>query len=284
MAFRLQGRNIFLTYPQCSEDPADLLDWLLIKCPNAIKIRTCQEKHQDGNPHLHAIIKSSKKIDIKNANYFDYVGKHPSIEKVKDFRKAWNYIGKEGTDCIFEEENNDETDELDADDYSNEKEWINACIKQRMGYGYCKRLWELATKDQGTSIYETGDGIIREDLGAITRQDYCTVLLGPTGIGKTTWAKRECTKPALMISHIDDLRKFDKTFHKSIIFDDMTFKHMPLQAQIHITDVNDERSIHCRYGTATIPANTVKIFTCNENPFIEHETIERRICKITILK
>lgn len=66
------------------------------------------------------------------------------------------------------------------------------------------------------------------------------------------------------MSHIDDLLKFDPKKHEGIIFDDMDFKHVPRTAQIHLVDTDFERSIHCRYACARIPAKTKKIFTTNE--------------------
>lgn len=103
------------------------------------------------------------------------------------------------------------------------------------------------------------------------------VLVGPTGCGKTVWARRHAPKPALFVRHLDRLREFNPNYHKSIIFDDMKFTHMPTQAQIHLVDQYCHSDIHCRYTTASIPPGTPKIFTCNERPFEDHPAIRRRI-------
>lgn len=104
----------------------------------------------------------------------------------------------------------------------------------------------------------------------------CLVLQGPTGIGKTTWAKKNAPKPAIMVSQMDDLRHMDNDI-KCIIFDDMDFKHTPRTSQIHLVDFDNERSLYTRYSNARIPAGTFKIFTCNEFPFVEDPAIRRRI-------
>lgn len=104
------------------------------------------------------------------------------------------------------------------------------------------------------------------------------ILVGPSGVGKTSYVRSKFPE-ALMVSHMDDLLQFDPTYHTAIIFDDMSFTHMPRTAQIHLVDQDDDRSIHCRYQTAFIPAGTMKIFTTNvENIFdLTDEAIKRRV-------
>lgn len=89
---------------------------------------------------------------------------------------------------------------------------------------------------------------------------------------------------------MDKLRQLSVD-HDGIVFDDMSFAHMPITAVIHLLDTEFERDIHVRYGTVNIPANTKKIFTYNtNNPFLSddvHEqaqldAVNRRIDKILI--
>lgn len=94
--------------------------------------------------------------------------------------------------------------------------------------------------------------------------DKSIIAWGQPGIGKTVWAQQHFKAP-LLVSHMDDLLQFDAGTHDGIIFDDMSFTHMPRQAQIHLVDVDFPRSIHCRFFTARIPKHTKKIFTCNDN-------------------
>lgn len=108
------------------------------------------------------------------------------------------------------------------------------------------------------------------------------IIIGPPGCGKTNWAKKNAPKPALFVSHLDRLAEFDANYHKSIIFDDMDFQHMPRQAQIHIVDIDNPRDIHIRYKVANIPAKTIKIFTANTYPFISDPAITRRVMKFDV--
>jgi len=108
------------------------------------------------------------------------------------------------------------------------------------------------------------------------------ILWGEAGCGKTCFA-RALLPNALFVSHIDDLLNYDQGAHDGIIFDDMSILHMPREAQIHIMDVEQPRSIHCRYQTANIPAGTKKIWTTNnDGGFIYLQgdaALERRVNK-----
>lgn len=111
---------------------------------------------------------------------------------------------------------------------------------------------------------------------------HSVILWGPSGSRKTSYARALLPK-ALFVSHMDDLALYDQGEHDGIIFDDMSFTHLPRESQIHIFDMEQPRSIHIRYNTATIPAGTKKIFTTNnQSGFIYiagDAAIERRLKK-----
>lgn len=106
------------------------------------------------------------------------------------------------------------------------------------------------------------------------------VIVGPTGIGKTEFAKSLLPK-ALFIRHLDRLLEYQSEEYEGIIFDDMAFTHMHREAQIHLLDWDCDSDMHIRYTVATIPRNTRKIFTCNERngPIFDEldPAIKRRI-------
>lgn len=104
------------------------------------------------------------------------------------------------------------------------------------------------------------------------------VLWGESGIGKTEFAKFLLPK-ALFISHIDQLTLYDPEEYTGVIFDDMSFKHLPRETQIHVLDWDNDRAIHVRNVTAFIPKHTPKIFTSNQwTIFTENDrAIDRRV-------
>lgn len=274
---------MFLTFAQCRLARSTV--WDLLSGLGATWCIIGTEQHADGNPHLHAVVDWGRKKDIRNARALDLEGYHPSIEACKNRPAAINYVKKEGD---WEEfggnEEEEEEDLITIARNLDEGQYYQHCLKKKVPYQYAAKFHELARKDRGNTI--TADtpveGRMRQDLQflALPEVPQSSVLVGPSGCGKTTWALKQTPKPALLVTHMDDLRHFDPQYHKSLVFDDMKFTHMPLQAQIHLVDQDWPRSIHCRYRTAPIPAKTHKIFTCNEEPFVEHPAIERRVKKI----
>lgn len=89
------------------------------------------------------------------------------------------------------------------------------------------------------------------------------IFLGPTGCGKTTYAIQTLPK-ALFCTHLDDLTRYNSDDYDGIIFDEACFLHLPREAQIHLCDQDQDRSLHVRYVCARIPKHTKKIFTSNK--------------------
>lgn len=96
---------------------------------------------------------------------------------------------------------------------------------------------------------------------------HATLVWGGSGLGKTAFVKAHFRNP-LFVTHIDNLKSFKAHIHDAIIFDDLSFRHMPPETVIHLLETDNEASIHVRYGVAHIPARVVKVFTHNTaNPF-----------------
>lgn len=97
---------------------------------------------------------------------------------------------------------------------------------------------------------------------AVFNWEKTVILWGKSGIGKTEFALA-ILPGCLIVSHMDDLKNFDKEKHSGIIFDDVDIAHFPRTAQIHLLDQTQDRSIHIRYACGFIPKHTKKIFTSN---------------------
>lgn len=284
--FRYSARKAFLTYPQCPISPKELYENLNTQFPIKYAI-ICQEEHEDGNKHLHAAIKWQAKLHKRAETIFDVLGYHPNIQIPKNWPATVNYVKKHGD---FEEWDNSDEEEHEnlktlADSMSY-TDYMQYCLDKKVPFSYAKDAWRnqnsLFTIDENYMEPEDAkviSGLNTLDLSDPIFENRSIIIIGPSGTGKSTIAKRLATKPALWCTHPDTLRAISRE-HKCIIFDDLSFLHTPREHQIAIVDRYDPRQIHVRYGTACIPAGIQKIFTSNNEIFLEDEAINRRIKKI----
>lgn len=286
--FRFQARKVFLTYPQCTLNKEQLYNAINEKCPIEHGF-ICTELHEDGNTHLHAVLKFRSKVTTKSQAYFDVQGFHPNIQVCKSWPASVNYVKKNGD---WEEYGSAPDDENDDDLFELAKTldhnaYFKYCLQKKIPFAYAQQAW----RQVGDMFTVTDDtipegAIVRNDLMTtdITGPDYdyrSILLIGPSGTGKTVWAKHVSRKPALFVTHPDGLRNLHQG-HRCIIFDDMSFLHVPREAQIAITDRFEPRQIHVRYGTVSLPAGIQKIFTANEEIFLRDPAIDRRVQRIIL--
>ncbi|AMY16578.1 replication-associated protein [Triumfetta yellow mosaic virus] len=102
--FKVNAKNYFLTYPRCSISKEEALSQILaLNTPTKKKyIRICRELHEDGTPHLHALLQFEGKFQCTNSRFFDL--RHPQHSNVshgdykscKSASDAKSYIQKDG--------------------------------------------------------------------------------------------------------------------------------------------------------------------------------------------
>lgn len=285
--FKFDSQTAFLTYPHCELEHAVIVE-ALKRVKDIAWARVCSELHEDGSPHRHVVVKFVSRVQSRNSRIFDVCGKHPNLQSVRSISKSLAYVAKDGefTDYgpVPADGPGEEPNWLDIAATMSEGEYYMLAKRHRVSFQYAQKFWELGRKHSCEVPVDYEADITREC--AFLQEKECpegtVVLVGPSGVGKTSWAKRKSAKPALWVRHIDVLRSFRPKYHRSIVFDDMSFLHMPREAQIHIVDQTDEAHVHCRYGHAVIPANTQKIFTANNHPFSDDPAINRRINVINI--
>lgn len=286
-SFKFDSQHVFLTYPQSNLDWQQIIDHLR-SLKDIAWARVCVEKHADGNLHQHVVAKFTSRLQTRNQRAFDVAGQHPNIQPVRSVKRALAYVAKDGefhdVGTVPGDGPGDEPDWLELASTSDEGVYYATAKRHRVPFNYAQKFWELGRKQscEVPADYEADTSRECEVLRNTVCEQGTTVVVGPTGIGKTSWAKRVCCKPALWVRHIDVLRSFRPRYHRSIIFDDMSFKHLPRESQIHIVDQSDEAHVHCRYGHAVIPANTQKIFTANDYPFTDDPAINRRVNHINL--
>lgn len=95
--FRLQAKNIFLTYPKCYAEKESLLEFLIThKSLDPKYVLIGKEKHADGTPHLHAYVQNKEKIDIRSPKALDFGDYHGNYVPAKgNYYEVYDYITKE---------------------------------------------------------------------------------------------------------------------------------------------------------------------------------------------
>jgi len=280
------GKRFFLTYPQCQASPEELLEFLRDKAQVASYV-VAREQHQDGNYHLHACVEFVGK-QTHGTHWLDFIGKHPNKQDPRNWDACKTYCKKDG-DFITSEEDIQiipRAAPLDlcplCEEYDSEEQWMSYCCEAKIGFQYAQWAWNRMHGDFSTVIGDDHPGVVVDRLA---RYDFiedgkCLILKGETGTGKTTWAKKNIPKPALFVSHVDELKVFRIGYHKSIIFDDVDFNHYPRTSQIALVDFDNPRQIHCRHSCARIPAGVFKVFTCNADPLLLTDEAIRRRCRV----
>jgi len=97
--FRLRSKKLYLTYPQCPAEPADVLARAFEKWgEEGIKwIVIGRERHQDGNYHLHIAMWLVDQFDTSDPSYLDFLGgQHGNYQSMRNPRRCVKYCAKDG--------------------------------------------------------------------------------------------------------------------------------------------------------------------------------------------
>lgn len=232
----------------------------------------CHETSKDEYKHTHAYFKYSKKLDGKSCRKFDYKNIHPNMKRVVSMHHrntVLKYHLKQDHEPLRNCEAATTMEELHKYVQAT-PDWDR--VVQSTGYAqlistrlsYVKQLH--ATYHQrpvpfnGHAAESWTQPLL--ELGSERLLGRAIVLTGRAGSGKTSFAKAHFKHP-LVCSHLDDLKTLRVGYHDGVIFDDMSFTHLPATSIIHLLDVENTRSIHCRNTNASLLAGMRRLFTIN---------------------
>lgn len=297
---RIKGKRFLITWAHHNVDDLEEIHTFLNGIGTVKFARIAREHHQDGDIHIHAYVEYERALDRRNTRLFDHNGKHPNVKPKrtkKEWTNAYTYIEKEyafedfGENPQTEEEPENVNIVERARQSVSYEEYLNWGQNAGVPFGFVREAWNIASRSPPTTFQE-GD-VIGGTISLFALQHMvfdpntrkALVIEGDTGIGKSVWAKTHAPRPALLVSDIDDLKHLRRDYHRSIIFDDVSFAHIPRNIQIHLLDFDTSRTIRCRYINCAIPEGMHRIFTCNYGyfPFLEGDAaIDRRITRVSL--
>lgn len=285
--FRLRAKQLFLTYPQCSLGPEEALEMLKAKLPLREWI-IARENHKDGSLHLHCFLSLQTRCDVKKTSDLDLGDYHGNYQAARSRKAVMKYVQKGGQFIT----NMTEKDLFPEDPYQEARSQalagnvdtaISILAESKRGARDLVLHEETIVKNLRSirpSVVEVRHQLNSFNWNVQWDQALTLILWGPTNTGKTALAKALIPN-ALLIRHLDRLRTLKTGTHGGIILDDMSFSHLPREAQIHLLDTDEDTDIHVRYSVATIPRGTLRIITTNLTPGailnLNDEAIRRRV-------
>ncbi|AGO64048.1 AC1 [Sweet potato leaf curl Henan virus] len=298
--FRLQAKNIFLTYPKCPLSKDTVLELLKgIQCPSdKLFIRVAQEKHQDGSLHLHALIQFKGKCQFTNPRHFDLTHPNSSTQYHPNFQSA-----KSSSDVkAYIEKDQDFVDsgvfQVDGRSARGGQQTANDAYAQALNTG-CKSealqiIKELCPKDfvlqfhninnnldrifsPPPSVYSSpfslssfnnvpdiiSDWAAENVMDAAARPDrpISIVIEGPSRIGKTVWA-RSLGPHNYLCGHLDLSPKVYSNSAWYNVIDDVNPQY--LKHFKEFMGAQKDWQSNCKYGKPVqIKGGIPTIFLCN---------------------
>jgi len=247
MSYRFNAKQIFLTYSQCTLTKERVLEffderWTLEgHCVS-------KENHADGGTHIHAYFRFTRKLDLTGPRVFDIDGFHPNVvPNVRSPKKCLEYVQKDGdfiasADIVamieksgpkktwkdLVEECTTRSDFMRAAfDYSPRDFVLNLeRIEYFANYHYRDAVPEYVQPDYDwnvpTALTDWAEINVRARIPG--ERPKSLILVGPSRIGKTTWARS-------LGSHMYMGGGFNLDDWKSdveyLVCDDITWQYFP---------------------------------------------------------
>lgn len=234
-SFRFNGRNLFVTYPQCSLKKEEVLEEFRTRY-EIDAYTVCEELHEDGSPHIHAVFTFTRKRNIRDKRAFDIKGYHPNIQSARDLQACIKYCQKDGNFLSNHRSKMDYGQLINQSE--NQESFLQAVEKYYprdmvMNYDRIKAFAEFKFKKvlkPYVSNYTEFEvpGVMKSwvDCQLLGRPERpkTLVLIGDSRLGKTQWARS--LGRHIYWNGMIDMETFDEEA-EYIIFDDFEWEYFP---------------------------------------------------------
>lgn len=279
MVFQINAKRILLTYAQSEFELPPYVDW--IKSRGATAGILCSELHRDGNLHRHALLYFPDGFRSRDPRCFDYLGRHPKVERCRSWSGALTYV-KKGPDILEwgdlpcnkkawkdilpEASNTGELLQLIEENYP--RDFI-------LNYDRIKSFAYARFDDSGTFNYSSEftnfvlpdvlSAWVSSELRSIAPRRKSLILVSPTRFGKTEWA-RSLGKHHYFNGMVNFRKWFNSSELEYVVFDDIEWDNVKsfkkqwfgCQREFEVTD---------KYmAKKTIKYGVPLIYLCNDCP------------------
>lgn len=263
MTFRLQARNLLLTYPNCDADPQQLLDF--VRGILSVKHYSIgRERHESGEPHLHGFFQLERKCDLRGADCLDFLGFHGDYKAARKPDEAVKYTQKDGdfiTDYVEFRER--------IRSCKTRKEFMDTIIEEGRIHQY--RFWSdyRETEEADPPFPDFPDRgwfqlADRFDYHPAGKRPVALYLFGPPQTGKTTYISKRFPENFVVSGPKD----FSRWFNESIFFfDDFDYEKWKYEVSFLNSLITFPRSVltPAYYGIKKIPWPRKVIFASNDD-------------------
>lgn len=170
--FRVNAKCFALTYPKCCASK-ELICEALVGMHNPVRVIVSEEKHEDGSPHIHAMVLYTIKKNIKDSRHFDIGGFHCNIQGVK-CREDWEHYIKKDDNWVAYEKG------FDPDDYA-----IGKKRKSFEDLEWVKQFRQLHSVK--AIVWPVSMGIVTMNIPDAKLKKRHAWICGPPDTGKTYW-------------------------------------------------------------------------------------------------
>lgn len=200
--FRLDAKSLFLTYPHCDLSKDEVLAELLKKPIQIKSYCIARELHEDGTPHIHALILLELKKNTTNPKFYDILEFHGNYQSARKVETVYEYITKSDPSPLS---NMDPADlkSKSAPRQKIAKEIINGlsvtdAVEKypQLLFGFTKLQQDLKNYQEARMVFKPLPYWLPNEWGLLLpyqvgkkKRHYWIYSTQPNR-GKTTWAKR----------------------------------------------------------------------------------------------
>lgn len=320
--FQIHSKYFLLTYPEKSDKiltkeiiKAKLLKKFALHKANILDMIVAKESSdgEDSYEHYHVYLKLDRRFKVQKQDFFDLNKVHGRYESCKSPKATKSYVTKDDDFISYKKVIlSDKPYKSELVQYIENYILTNSPTNLNKRELYHKALLSLNSSQRAIyclnklsidnavqrSLILTNPNLFQnrykdfevnsEIIDWLQNHMHKTtlVLLGPSGFGKTEFAKSIFNNP-LLVRHTEQLKNLEHN-HDGIIYDDFDFSSNTTEEVIKILDLENDSTVNVKHSAAIVPSLLPRIITSNKEsheifPKDPHGAIKRRTFTVILI-